>query len=309
MRVLMCPPLYFKIAWENPQQNPWMKQSEQPRFARAFRQWAELVEWYRQAGITVHFIEAVPSLPDMVFAANAGWVESGMFVYGELAPPARKNEALHYKTWFENQWLTDAPCAVDSVFRLPRDMHFEGQGDIVTTDAAHLYCYGGRNDVVVPEKIRGAINLDRPMLTLYLKPNSGFYHGDLALLYLRKTQKLLFCPDAFDAQSIRTIHSLGLNTRELPRELAIQDLGGGRRNFPLNGVDIGSHAILPFVDTAERLARLGLPPGPAATTHQKQWDDTLRWLRDGGVTLKLHDFSEFGTSGAGHRCATLVLER
>lgn len=284
MRVLMCDPLYFKIEWENKEKNPHMRMNNQPRFSSKLRQWGGLIEIYRDHGVHDDFISSVPGLSDMVFAANAGWMYRGVF-YASRMIKERIDETVHYAAWFSKRGLafryTENPNLV-----------FEGQGDIITTRDAYLYCHGSRNSANVPQELERMIGeLDRPMLTLRLLPNTGFYHGDLALFYIRAANALLYCPYAFDAKSLAIIEKLDCDKYPVPKEFALPHPDMRDRNFPLNAVAIGSTVVIPW----------SLPKAlfPKAL---------YTWLTDRGIAIVFHDFSEFGKSGAGVRCVTLILE-
>ena len=283
MRVLMCDPLYFKVGWENKGKNPHMNLSDQPRFSSALRQWAELVEIYRNHGVLDEFVSSVPGRHDMVFAANAGWMHGGVFFASRLIPE-RKEETPYYAAWFLKRELavryTENP-----------DLVFEGQGDIITTRDCYLYCHGSRNSVNIPQELAREASFDRPMHTLRLLPDTGFYHGDLAIFYIRQANALLYCPYAFDAKSLDIIEKLDCDRYPVSKEFALSSTQKRDRNFPLNAMDLGSSIVVPW----------SLPKALFPRAMRK-------WLTEHGVDIVFHDFSEFAKSGAGVRCATLVLE-
>ena len=71
---LMCPPDHFTVQYSI---NPWMASGEPVDTARAMLQWQLLRDTYRSLGHSVHLIDALPGLPDMVFAANGATVIGG----------------------------------------------------------------------------------------------------------------------------------------------------------------------------------------------------------------------------------------
>ena len=74
MQLLMCPPSYYGIEYEI---NPWMKRSRQSDAGLAMRQWSELHRVLAEKlPAEIHLIDAKPGLPDMVFTANAGVVNT-----------------------------------------------------------------------------------------------------------------------------------------------------------------------------------------------------------------------------------------
>ena len=285
MRVLMVDPLYYEIHWEDPEKNPWMKLKNQPLFLQKFFQWARLVELYEDRDVTDDFIPPVPGLSDMVFCANAGWIYHSTFVPSNFDPPERKPEAAHYLRWFAEHGFETRT--------LKPELSFEGQSDIIELPNTYLYFHGPRNSPDVPRELEVMFALDRPMITLRLAPQSGFYHGDLAFFYIRKTNKLLYCPEAFDAESAAIIQSLPCDVRAVPLNVAVQRSRDGKEyNFPLNAVDLGNTIIMPW-----NLAWDAIP------------SDLYRWLTEGNVRAVFHNFSEFAKSGAGIRCATFVIEK
>ena len=46
--------------------------------ALALKQWTALYDTYRELGFTIELIDPVPGLPDMVYAANGGFVLDGI---------------------------------------------------------------------------------------------------------------------------------------------------------------------------------------------------------------------------------------
>ena len=86
---LMCPPDYFGVLYEI---NPWMHRDIQANKEKAFEQWRNLVANIQQAGGTVETMEAEESVPDLVFAANAGTVDGNRFVVSRFKYAERQPE-------------------------------------------------------------------------------------------------------------------------------------------------------------------------------------------------------------------------
>ena len=63
----MCRPTYFAVDYKI---NPWMDPTAPVDVDKAVAQWETLVATYRKLGHDVDFIDPIPGLPDMVFAAN-----------------------------------------------------------------------------------------------------------------------------------------------------------------------------------------------------------------------------------------------
>ncbi|OHA14159.1 MAG: hypothetical protein A3G49_02875 [Candidatus Sungbacteria bacterium RIFCSPLOWO2_12_FULL_41_11] len=287
----MCPPLYYAINWEDPAKNPWMKMNKQPDRGKAIAQWGKLWHLYEFLGAKIRTLETVPCLGDQIFTANIAWSmpiwsEEGnenrrTFIMANLAPELRRPEIIIAARWFaENRFST---------YFLPEEMLFEGQGDIITTKEAYLYCYGVRNSLEAIEEIRKVFNLKKPIIPLRLI-DPRFYHGDVCIRYSKRRDAVLFYPGAFDAESVKAIEKLKAKKKDVSREFMVQELFDGR-NFPLNGSYINNVETFPWNDEIEEFPR-----------NLKGWIE-----RDGGEVVTLN-FSQFGLSGAGHRCVTLFLD-
>ncbi|MGD1111214.1 MAG: N-dimethylarginine dimethylaminohydrolase, partial [Mycobacterium sp.] len=70
-RYAMTPPTYFAVEYAI---NPWMDVSAAVDVAVAQAQWENLRQNYLRLGHQVDLVEPVPGLPDMVYAANGGFV-------------------------------------------------------------------------------------------------------------------------------------------------------------------------------------------------------------------------------------------
>src|ERR1019366_5995914 len=131
---LMCPPEHFSVQYAI---NPWMTGGEPVDAALSTRQWQGLRDAFRSLGHTVHAIEPVPRLPDMVFAANGATVIGGMVLGARFRHPERAGEAAAYRQWFLRTGY--------QVVREPRIVN-EGEGDIVFTGREILAGYGFRTE-------------------------------------------------------------------------------------------------------------------------------------------------------------------
>ena len=85
-RYLMCTPSHFTVNYSI---NPWMHPEEPTDTSKAVEQWQSLVDVYEQLGFDISYIEPIEGLPDMVYAANGGFVLDG------VALPVRANIGIH----------------------------------------------------------------------------------------------------------------------------------------------------------------------------------------------------------------------
>ena len=118
---LMCPPFHFTVSYAI---NPWMRPDQPADARRAVRQWERLRQIYTDLGHTVHLIEPLPGLPDMVFAANGATVVDGSVLGARFRHPERAAEASAYLDWFRGHGYASV--------RAPRLVN-EGEGDILCT--------------------------------------------------------------------------------------------------------------------------------------------------------------------------------
>lgn len=289
MRVLLCEPKHFRINWEDAKINPWMRTGKQPDLSLAFRQYRKWEDLLSTLGVEILKIGPRQGLGDQVFTANVAWgtnlrgTKQKVFVMANFAHPHRRQEAELAAKWFAQHHM--------NVYFLETAGGFEGQGDLITTKRQYIYCRGRRNSLEAMEEIERVFKLDRPVITLELK-DPRFYHGDLCLRYSIHRDAILFYPGAFTDDSLRKIAALKVRRlKEAREEFVVQDLGEQGRNFPLNGCYIGKVETFPWNEEAA-----GFPPA------------IRNWIEDDGGEVALLDFSQFGLSGAGHRCVTLFLD-
>lgn len=293
LRVLMCRPEYYGINWQDPEKNPWMNINEQPDRTTARMQWTRLVGLFQNllGERDTHFLPPQPELGDQVFKANVSALfetQSGrkVFVKANLAPKERRPESKIAAKWLLDQGF--------NMYNLPEHLIFEGQGDVITTKEAYLYCYGIRNSREAMEEIEKTFNLSKPVIYLKLV-DPRFYHGDTAIRYSRFRDAVLFYPGAFDAESIRAIENLRAKKKEMREQWLVQVIErGGKffgRNFPLNGCYIGKIETFPWNEFYGEF-----PP------------ELRGWVEEDGGEVALIDYSQFGLSGAGHRCTVLFLD-
>ncbi|MEW6428199.1 MAG: arginine deiminase-related protein [Thermodesulfobacteriota bacterium] len=183
-RFLMCPPDHYGIEYEI---NPWMHRQFQPDRDKARSQWQRLKDLL-ETGLdaVVELIEPRPGLPDMVFTANAGYVEAGTFVPSRFRFQARQGEAPWFREWFSRQGF--------SVRELPGHWAFEGFGDALPWGDRIFAGYRFRSDIQSHTAL--GVLLGREVLSLELV-DSRFYHLDTCLCPLSGGEVVYF-PGAFD---------------------------------------------------------------------------------------------------------------
>lgn len=282
--VLMCSPKYFDVLVSDEKINPWMNKENRPNKIIAMAQWKELCDFLKSSGVKVNKLKPSSSFFDQTFAANFAYCFDAVAVMSNLKPSWRQKEIAYVASWLARQRI--------SVLYLPEDFCFEGQGDIVDLgQEGILYCFGIRNDPEPYTFLQSIYDLQDSQKKIYPLQliDKKFYHADLCIRFLPRQNTILFIPSAFGHDSLKVIESLPLRKVEAPSELYFQLTAMGR-NFPLNGCSIGNVETFPW---------------------DKNWGEfpqSIRNLIEGsGGKIWLHNFDQFGLSGAGHGCCVLNL--
>lgn len=194
-RILMCTPDHFDVLEVK---NPFMAGNiGRVDRERARAQWLDLVRVFQAAGHEVLFIDGVPGLEDMVFAANQvlpGIDEQGRpyVLLSRMRHPSRRPEVPYFRAWFERRGylIRELPAAAG---------YFEGQGDAIWHPGKQLL-WGGHG----PRSSFGAyaqvgLQLGVPVITVELV-HPSFYHLDTCFCVLGPDAVLVH-PGAFDAAS------------------------------------------------------------------------------------------------------------
>lgn len=217
---LMCPPDYFTVEYAI---NPWMHPGEPVDLSLAVSQWHQLKEMLSRLGHTVHTIDPVPGLPDMVYAANGATVIGGTALAARFRHPQRAGEAAAYLSWMHRAgYATAAPEAVN-----------EGEGDIIFAGKAILAGHGFRTDPSITTQVARLYQL--PVIRLRLV-DPRFYHLDTALVVL-DADTAAYYPPAFDDIGRATLAS---HFREL-----IEAKDEDAEVLGLNAISDGRHVVLP----------------------------------------------------------------
>jgi N-dimethylarginine dimethylaminohydrolase len=235
---LMCRPEHFTVQYMI---NPWMASGEPVDTALAMRQWQVLHDTYLGLGHSVRLIDALPGLPDMVFAANGAVVIDGAVLGARFRHPERAAEGPAYLDWFRRNGFT----AVHEPGRVN-----EGEGDIVPAGRVILAGHGYRSDVAVKEDLEQLFG--RPVISLRLV-DPRFYHLDTALCVLDSSTAAYY-PAAFDKAGRAALAAQFAELIEADDRDA-EVLG-------LNAVSDGRHVVLPAQATglAAQLAARGFEP-------------------------------------------------
>jgi N-dimethylarginine dimethylaminohydrolase len=273
----MCPPDHFGVTYAI---NPWMDPSSWARNDQALttasqREWAALRHRLVELGATVELVPPAPSLPDLVFTANAAVVLDRKALLARFRHPERQREQDHFELGFRT---LQRRGLIDEVIKLPESLLLEGAGDCVWDQARGLFWmgYGPRSDAAARDVIEEVFETETIALEL---ADPRFYHMDTAFSPLPRGE-VMFVPNAFTPEGHAQIRE-----RVAPAQLIEVGIDDACR-LAANAVCLGN--VLVMSDCGERL-RSSL---------------TERGYRV--VTTPLHSFLR---SGGAAFCLTLRLDR
>jgi arginine dihydrolase len=190
--VLMCRPEHFTVVYRI---NPWMNPAEPTDTDVALAQWQVLYETYLGLGYDVHLIDPIAGLPDMVYAANGGFVIDGIAYGAKFTHPERQPEGPAYMEWFREHGFD---------VREPEEVN-EGEGDFLLVGDLILAGTGFRSDSQSHLELEGIFG--REVVTLRLV-DPHFYHLDTAVAVLDGTpgrEHIAYLPNAFDSASLAVL--------------------------------------------------------------------------------------------------------
>ena len=179
--VLMCRPSYFTVVYRI---NPWMDPQLPTDTSLAVAQWETLYQTYLGLGFDVRLIDPIDGLPDMVYAANGGFVIDNIAYGASFTYAERQPEGPAYMKWFrEAGFVVREPVSVN-----------EGEGDFLLVGGVILAGTGFRSASNSHEEV--AAIYGREVVTLNLV-NPSFYHLDTAIAVLDDSN-IAYLPSAFD---------------------------------------------------------------------------------------------------------------
>ncbi len=188
--VLMCRPEHFTVSYRI---NPWMHPDIPTDTALAVSQWKVLYKTYLDLGFDVNLVDPVDGLPDMVYAANGGFVIDNIAYGASFTYPERQPEGPAYMDWFTEQGFD---------VRVPVEVN-EGEGDFLLVDGVILAGTGFRTASKSHEEVAAIFGREVVSLTLI---NPSFYHLDTALAVL-DPHNVAYLPSAFDELSLEILRA------------------------------------------------------------------------------------------------------
>jgi len=182
-RYLLCPPEHFAVVYEI---NPWMATGETVDRDLAQAQWAGLKAALEEAGATVEVQRAEPTVPDLVFTANAGIVCGGAFVPSRFRHPERQAESAFDVAWFETRGY--------EVRHLSDDVDHEGAGDALPFGGILVSGYRFRSDAAAHAQLSELLGVAVRSVELI---DPRYYHLDITFCPLDSARAILW-PGAWD---------------------------------------------------------------------------------------------------------------
>lgn len=233
----MTPPTFFAVEYAI---NPWMDVTTPVDVDLAHAQWEGLRQTYLTLGHHVDVIEPVPGLPDMVYAANGGFIAHDIAIVARFRFAERAGESHAYAEWMSSRG-----------YRPVMTRHInEGQGDLLKVGDMVLAGYGFRTDARAHEEISAALRV--PVVSLELV-DPRFYHLDTALAVL-DDHTVAYYPPAFGAAAQEQLHAL------FPDAIVVGSADA--YVLGLNVVSDGLHVVFPYAATsfATQLHTAGFEP-------------------------------------------------
>jgi N-dimethylarginine dimethylaminohydrolase len=264
--ILMCRPTYYTVSYRI---NPWMHPELPTDNSKAVEQWQRLYDIYESLGFDISLIEPIDGLPDMVYAANGGFVLDGIAYGAKFRYPERQPEGPAYMKWFAEHGLTVAEPVETN----------EGEGDFLLVGDVILAGSGFRSDDASHAELASIFGREVIGLTLI---NPSFYHLDTAIAVLDPepaadgTSNIAYLESAFDERSLAILRE------RFPDAIIASETDAAI--LGLNSYSDGYNVVI-----AER-----------ATTFAEQ-------LRAKGYNPIGVDLSELRLGGGGVKCCTLDL--
>jgi N-dimethylarginine dimethylaminohydrolase len=266
--ILMCRPDYFTVSYRI---NPWMHPEDPTDTSLAVTQWEVLYKTYLDLGFDVQLIDPIEGLPDMVYAANGGFVLDNIAYGASFTYPERQPEGPAYMDWFRANGYD---------VRVPENVN-EGEGDFLLVGDVLLAGQGFRSASNSHQEL-GEI-YGRQVVSLNLI-NPSFYHLDTAIAVLDPSPEvgqaanIAYLPSAFDEPSLAIL----------------------RERYP--------DAVIVTEEDAAVLGLNSYSDGYNVVIASRA-KDFERQLRERGYNPIGVDLSELLLGGGGVKCCTLELRR
>lgn len=193
-RILLCPPDYYDIEYEI---NPWMHISDKVDHQKSFAAYKKIKEIYTSIGLETYEIAPEKGLPDMVYSANFGEVAGETFIKSNFRYPQRAKEADFAARYFEEKFNL-------KTVSLPKDIYFEGQGDLLNDGKRFFFGWGKRSEQSAKPYLEKFLNSEVFDFELV---NPYYYHLDTCFAPLA-SDLVMINPKSFKPEGIQKVHDL-----------------------------------------------------------------------------------------------------
>jgi N-dimethylarginine dimethylaminohydrolase len=190
-RILLCPPTYYDIDYEI---NPWMHLENKVVHEKALDSYNTLKDIYNKLPVEVYEIEPQKGLPDMIYSANFGHVESDTFVGSNFKFPVRRQETFFAEKYFKKEFGF-------KIQRPPENIFFEGQGDLLQTPSKYFLGWGKRSSRKAKDYLTPIFS--KPIIHLELV-DPVYYHLDMSLAPLSENT-VVIKEESFTSAGLQTI--------------------------------------------------------------------------------------------------------
>jgi N-dimethylarginine dimethylaminohydrolase len=249
----------------------------------ALNEHTSVLECFKKAGINITQVASPSDSQDGIYTANWALVRGEKAILARL-PNARKTEEDYAEHILNDLGKT--------VFRVPSNYKFSGQGDSLPCGQYLLAGSGYRSDVEAQEFAAEMLGLEliqlqaipyrdqngNPVINKVTGwPDSFFYDIDLAIAVINDNL-IAYCPEAFTSKSLDKIRSLELEKIEVSLEEA-------ENGFACNLVSTGETVIM----------------SAHAPSLQKE-------LESRGIKVLTTEIKELAKGGGYIRCVSLTLD-
>jgi N-dimethylarginine dimethylaminohydrolase len=232
--LLMCRPSHFEVIYDI---NHWMHdQAGHVDSAKANNQWYNLFDAVSRHCV-IHLIDGVKNLPDLVFTANAGFVQGNNAILSKFATQERQPEEQLFRQWFEHkEFSVYQPTA-----------NYEGEGDhLIDSKGRHWMGYGFRTSQAAAAEIQPILKTIINTLELV---DPRWYHLDTCFCPLPNRDAVVWYPGAFSESAQNKIRASFSNSIEISLQDALL--------FSCNCICIGDNLFMPAGSTvADQLRAL-----------------------------------------------------
>lgn len=199
-----------------------MHLNDRPHKDTAWIQWDILRQVIIRLGGWTEYIRPHKDLPDMVFTANAGFVNKNQLILSKFKHPERQLEEPLFKHWFEKNGFEVAET----------ENLFEGAGDALVWGDTIFMGYGFRTEKDTSEELEYFTGSHVAPVKLI---DENFYHLDTCFCPINSEVAMVY-PDAIDPADYEKMKVHG-NLIEVSKKDALR--------FACNSVVIGQNLLIP----------------------------------------------------------------